>query len=61
VIATGAKSFVWEGRIKGRSRRITIGRYPDLPVAVARQRALEIRAAGENPAEARQAERAAHL
>jgi len=60
VIATGAKSFVWEGRIKGRSRRITIGRYPDLPVALARQRALEIRAAvgrGEDPAEARQVER----
>jgi len=60
VIATGAKSFVWEGRIRGRMRRVTIGRYPDLPVAAARQKATEIRAAigrGEDPAEARQAER----
>jgi integrase len=60
MIATGAKSFTWEGRTNGRMRRITIGRYPDLPVAVARQKALEIRAAigrGEDPAEARQAER----
>ena len=60
MIATGAKSFTWEGRTNGRMRRITIGRYPDLPVAVARQKALEIRAAigrGEDPAEARQNER----
>jgi len=59
VIESGAKSFVWEGRIKGRMRRLTIGRYPDLPVAVARQKALEIRAAigrGEDPADARRAE-----
>jgi hypothetical protein len=35
MIATGAKSFTWEGRTNGRMRRITIGRYPDLPVAVA--------------------------
>jgi len=60
MIATGAKSFTWEGRINGRMRRITIGRYPDVPVAVARQKALEIRAAigrGEDPAETQQAER----
>jgi integrase len=59
IIESGAKSFVWEGRIRGRMRRLTIGRYPDLPVAVARQKALEIRAAigrGEDPADARQAE-----
>jgi integrase len=60
LIATGAKSFVFEGRIKGRMRRFTIGRYPDLTVAMARQKALEIRAAvgrGEDPAEARVIER----
>jgi integrase len=60
VIATGAKSFVFEGRIKGRMRRVTIGRYPDLSVALARQKALEIRAAvarGDDPAEARMMER----
>jgi integrase len=60
VIAAGAKSFVFEGRIKGRMRRVTIGRYPDLSVALARQKALEIRAAvarGDDPAEARMMER----
>jgi hypothetical protein len=56
LIATGGKSFVFEGRIKGRMRRVTIGRHPDLTVAIARQKALEIRAAigrGDEPAEAR--------
>jgi integrase len=56
LIKTGGKSFVFEGRIKGRMRRVTIGRYPDVTVAVARQKALEIRAAigrGDNPADAR--------
>ena len=40
VTASGAKSFVYEGRIHGRVRRITIGPYPALNVAVARQAAL---------------------
>ena len=44
IIATGAKSFVWEGRVNGRMRRITIGRYPDFTVALARAQALRIRA-----------------
>jgi integrase len=60
LIATGGKSFVFEGRIKGRMRRVTIGRHPDLTVAMARQQALEIRAAigrGEDPAEARMEEK----
>jgi hypothetical protein len=45
VIASGAKSFIWEGRVNGRVRRITIGQFPDMPVAVARDRAMGIRAA----------------
>lgn len=56
LIAAGGKSFVFEGRIKGRMRRVTIGRHPDLTVAMARQKILEIRAAigrGDDPAEAR--------
>lgn len=56
LIAAGGKSFVFEGRIRGRMRRITIGRYPDVSVAAARQKALEFRAAigrGEDPTEAR--------
>jgi hypothetical protein len=56
VIATDDRSFVFEGRIKRRMRRITVGRYPDMTVGVARQKALEIRVAigrGDDPAEAR--------
>ena len=57
IIATGAKSFVWEGRVNGRMRRITIGRYPDLTVALARAQALRIRAAladGRDPYQERE-------
>jgi integrase len=37
----GTKSFILEGRVKGRVRRITLGRWPVLPVVKARKRALE--------------------
>jgi integrase len=58
VTANGAKSFIWEGRVKGRPRRITLGQYPDLTVLLARKKALEIRAGiaqGHDPASERQA------
>ena len=45
VTANGAKSFVWEGRIKGRPRRMTLGKYPDLTVLLARNKALALRSA----------------
>lgn len=60
VISTGAKSFIWEGRVKGRVRRITLGRYPDLSVAMAREEAQKIRGAVAqklDPSEERQRER----
>ncbi|MGO9055993.1 MAG: tyrosine-type recombinase/integrase [Candidatus Binataceae bacterium] len=60
VTADGVKSFVFEGRIRGRVRRITIARWPDLNVMLARARAQEIRTAiaqGRDPAEERIAER----
>ena len=56
VLYTGTKTFVWEGRIKGRNRRISIGQYPDMSVAAARDEAAKIRgivAAGGDPAEDR--------
>lgn len=49
----GAKSFIVEKRIKGRVRRITIGRYPDLTVEQARkeaQKQLGEIACGKDPA-----------
>lgn len=38
VTANGVKSFVWEGRINGRPRRDTLGKFPDLTVLEARAR-----------------------
>jgi integrase len=59
ITTSGAKSFIFEARIKGRPRRLTLGGWPDLNIALARQRALELRtriARGEDPAtEARDA------
>jgi site-specific recombinase XerD len=43
VIPGGAKSFVWEGWVHGRTRRITLGQWPEVPVAAARKRAEKIR------------------
>ncbi len=60
VTASGAKSFVWEGRIKGRMRRFTLGAYPALTVAVAREQALAAKAAivgGRDPSTERRNER----
>jgi integrase len=53
VTANGSKSFVWEGRVKGRMHRITLGQFPAVSVTLAREKALEIKAAiarGEDPA-----------
>lgn len=59
ITAKGAKSFVYEGRIRGRARRITLGRYPALSVHQARAMAQDVKgkiARGEDPA-AERAER----
>jgi integrase len=60
ITTSGAKSFIFEARIKGRPRRLTLGAWPDLNVTLARERALEIRTAiakGENPHVAHLAEK----
>lgn len=52
----GARTFFWEGRIEGRVRRVTLGRFPELSVAGARVLAARTRvrvANGENPADER--------
>jgi integrase len=52
-MATGTRAFIFESRFRGRVRRLTLGRWPDLTVAAARRKALDIRARiarGEDPA-----------
>lgn len=52
VTEAGARSFVLQARIKGRERRMTIGRYPGVTPEVARRRATDLLgqiAAGGDP------------
>ncbi|TMH32600.1 MAG: site-specific integrase [Betaproteobacteria bacterium] len=61
VTPRGAKTFYVRRKIKGRTERIHIGRFPEWTVERARARADEINAAfgrGDNPAEARRVGRA---
>jgi hypothetical protein len=54
------RSFVFQTRIEGRVRRVTLGAYPAMSVAQARQKALEMKTAvgrGDDPAEAKKKER----
>lgn len=62
VTAGGARSFVFNYRIKGRERRITIGQYPAWTVLAARKQAEHLRRqvdVGADPLEGRIAEREA--
>ena len=57
VTAGGVKSFVFEGRVRGRVRRITLGAWPTMTVGQARDAVMKIRAAiaeGRDPANDRQ-------
>ncbi len=54
VMASGTRSFIWEGRIKGDgvNRRIALGTWPDVTVAQARAKAARCRAdakSGKDP------------
>ena len=42
VTSGGAKAWVWEGRVRGRVRRITLGPYPALSLAQAREQGLGV-------------------
>lgn len=56
VTSKGAKSFIFEGRIHGRVRRITIGPYGPLTVETARNEALSMKSdvsKGKDPARER--------
>jgi integrase len=60
ITSSGAKSLIWEGRVRGRPRRITIGAFPALSVFLARREAIKIRAAiaeGRDPSLEREARR----
>lgn len=62
VTAGGARSFVFNYRIKGRERRITIGQYPAWTVLAARKQAEHLRRqvdTGVDPLEGRISEREA--
>ncbi|MBI3351359.1 MAG: tyrosine-type recombinase/integrase [Nitrospirae bacterium] len=53
VTSGGFKSFVWEGKIKGQTKRVTLGQYGVLTLDQARARAFETKARilkGEDPA-----------
>jgi integrase len=60
ITESGAKSFIWEGRVRGRVRRITLGAYPGLSVLAARREAIKVRSAiaeGRDPSLEREAQR----
>ncbi len=62
VSPTGRKSWVLMYRHGGRKRRLTIGTYPSIPLAAARERAIAALsdvAQGQDPAGIKQAERRA--
>jgi integrase len=57
ITSGGVKSFVFEGRVRGRVRRITLGQWPTMTVGQARDAVMKIRAAvadGRDPADDRQ-------
>lgn len=56
-LTPGSKSFILEKRIDGKSRRITLGRYPDITTEQARREAHKLLgqiATGTNPIEEKQ-------
>lgn len=62
VTANGVRSWVYFGRVHGKIKRATLGRFPDLSLAKARQKAGETADAmrrGVDPAAAKRAARAA--
>jgi integrase len=60
ITPAGAVSFILNYRIRGRERRYTIGRHPELTAIAARERAMQLRVGlmdGCDPLEARQQDR----
>ena len=62
VTPAGGKHWRWAYRCEGKAKLMTFGRYPDVPLALARERHAEARkllASGINPMEQRKAEKTA--
>ncbi|NJM76040.1 MAG: DUF4102 domain-containing protein [Acaryochloridaceae cyanobacterium RU_4_10] len=62
VTPPGGKVWRFKYRMNGKEKRIGFGRYPDVPLALARERREEARkllAAGVDPSVQRQAQKAA--
>jgi integrase len=62
VTPSGGKMWRWTYRHEGRAKLMTFGKYPDVPLALARERHAEARkvlATGTDPMAERKAERAA--
>jgi integrase len=62
VTPAGGKRWRWAFRYEGKAKLMTFGRYPDVPLALARERLAEARkllATGIDPMEQRKAEKAA--
>jgi hypothetical protein len=60
ITPAGVVSFVLNYRIRGRERRYTIGRHPELTATAARERAMQLRVGlinGYDPLEGREQER----
>src|SRR5260370_5112909 len=62
ITPAGGKLWRWAFRYEGKAKLMTFGRYPDVPLALARERLAEARrllATGINPMEQRKAEKTA--
>lgn len=62
VTPTGGKLWRWKYRFEGKEKLMSLGKYPDVPLAAARERHAEARkslAAGTDPMATRKSERAA--
>src|SRR5260370_17593231 len=49
VTSGGAKAWGWEGRVRGRGRRVTLGPYPALSLAQAPEHGLSVAGARAHP------------
>src|SRR5260370_41869077 len=62
VAPAGGKLWRWAFRYEGKAKLMTFGRYPDVPLALARERLAEARkllATGSDPLEKRKADKTA--